>query len=139
MNIVNKKIFPGYFNLKFEMMSDGWTYWTDSTEVIVTGIEEEALQPLSFNLEQNYPNPFNPSTNIRFRIPASTAGGSDFGFVSLKVFDILGNEVATLVNEEKKPGNYKVEFDGSNLSSGVYFYQLTASSFIQTKKMILLH
>jgi hypothetical protein len=91
----------------------------------------------SFILEQNYPNPFNPSTNIGFRI-------SDFGFVSLKVYDVLGNEVATLVNEEKLAGIYEVEFIAVgtsrdlSLASGVYFYQLKSGKFIQIKKMILL-
>jgi hypothetical protein len=88
-----------------------------------------------FNLEQNYPNPFNPSTNIRFRI-------SDFGFVSLKLFDVLGNEVAILVSEEKQPGDYEIEFNSSSIkhlpSSGIYFYQFRAGSFTDTKKMILL-
>ena len=85
----------------------------------------------SFFLEQNYPNPFNPTTNIKFYI-------SDFGFVSLKLFDVLGNEIKTLVSEEKPAGNYNVQFDGSRLASGIYFYQLKAGNFIETRKMILL-
>lgn len=84
-----------------------------------------------FNLFQNYPNPFNPTTNIRFRI-------SDFGFVSLKVYDVLGNEIVSLVNEEKAEGDYNVNFDASGLSSGIYFYRLQAGSFVETKKMILM-
>jgi hypothetical protein len=87
--------------------------------------------PNDFSLSQNYPNPFNPITNIEFRI-------ADFGFVSLKVYDVLGNEIATLVNEEKPAGEYEVEFDGSELTSGIYFYKLTAGAFTQTRKMILL-
>ena len=92
--------------------------------------------PEEFILYQNYPNPFNPSTNIGYRI-------SDGGFVSLKVYDVLGNEITTLVSEEKQTGNYEVEFNVAQvsrpeISSGVYFYQLKASSFIQTKKMLLL-
>jgi hypothetical protein len=103
---------------------------------IITSVKDDSDQPEEFYLSQNYPNPFNPSTNIGFRI-------SDFGFVSLKVYDVLGNEVATLVNEEKPAGAYEVEFniysgEGRNLSSGVYFYQLKANSFVETKKMILL-
>ena len=81
-------------------------------------------------MEQNYPNPFNPVTNLEFGI-------SDLGFVSLKVFDILGKEIATLVNEKLNPGNYKVEFDGSGLTSGVYFYRIEAGEFVDTKRMIL--
>ena len=106
---------------------------------IVT-VEDEIPIVSNFKLEQNYPNPFNPSTNIGFRI-------SDFGFVTLKVYDILGNEVATLVNEELSPGEYEVEFSAESPkgagsikypASGIYFYQLSAGQFIQTKKMVLL-
>jgi uncharacterized delta-60 repeat protein len=97
-----------------------------------TGVEEEYENSLkSFRLEQNYPNPFNPTTNFEFRI-------ASFGFVSLKVFDVLGKEVATLVNEEKPAGNYKIAFDASGLSSGVYFYKLQSGNFVESKKMILL-
>ena len=87
-----------------------------------------------FKLNQNYPNPFNPSTKISWQVPKD-------GFQSLKVYDILGNEIANLVNEYRPAGEYEVEFNSStgikNLPSGIYFYQLKAGSFIQTKKMIL--
>lgn len=85
----------------------------------------------SFTLYQNYPNPFNPTTKIGFRI-------ADFGFVSLKVYDVLGNEIGTLINEEKSAGIYEVNFDASRLPSGLYFYTLNAGGFSETKKMILL-
>jgi len=99
---------------------------------LVTGIESESLQiPEGFSLAQNYPNPFNPTTTIQFQIANST-------FVNLKVYDILGSEVATLVNEEKPTGTFKASFDGSNLASGVYFYQLKAGDFVSTKKLLLL-
>jgi photosystem II stability/assembly factor-like uncharacterized protein len=91
-------------------------------------------EPDEFILYQNYPNPFNPTTNIRFQV-------SDFGFVSLKIYDILGNTVATLVNEEKPTGEYEVNFSSKlnyQIQSGVYFYQLIAGGFVQTKKMVLL-
>ncbi len=84
-----------------------------------------------FALLQNYPNPFNPTTSIQYQIPANI-------FVTLKVFDILGKEVASLINEEKTSGVYTISFDGSSLSSGVYFYQINAGNFHQTKKFILL-
>jgi hypothetical protein len=84
-----------------------------------------------FSLHQNFPNPFNPSTSMQYTIGSRQ-------FVTLKVYDLLGREVATLVNEEKPAGEYEVEFDGSNLPSGIYFYQLKAGSFVETKKMILL-
>jgi hypothetical protein len=93
--------------------------------------ENEVSSPEGFVLYQNYPNPFNPTTNIGFRI-------SDGGFVSLKVYDVLGNEIASLVNEELPSGEYEVEFTSNDLTSGIYFYQLLAGSFVETKKMILL-
>lgn len=123
-------IFPGYFNLKAEMSVDGWTYWTDSI-TIVTSVEDEIQKPIAFKLEQNYPNPFNPSTSIQYAV-------SNNQFVSLKVYDIIGNEIETLINEEKPAGTYEVEFNAEKLTSGVYFYQLRAGNFIDTKKMILL-
>jgi hypothetical protein len=97
----------------------------------------------NYSLKQNYPNPFNPSTKIRFTIsPARTElyAGGDLRFTILKVYDVLGNEVATLVNEEKPAGNYEVEFSINNLqlTSGVYFYRLKAGEYLETKKMILL-
>ena len=94
--------------------------------------------PEEFKLEQNYPNPFNPTTNLEFGIP-SVRGKSNLEFVSLKVYDVLGNEVSTLVNEKKNAGRYEVEFDGSNFPSGIYFYSLTVDGIvIDTKRMILL-
>ncbi|MBK6772401.1 MAG: SBBP repeat-containing protein [Ignavibacteria bacterium] len=87
--------------------------------------------PEEYSLSQNYPNPFNPATNLEFGI-------SDLGFVSLKVYDILGKEIITLVNEKLSPGNYKVEFDGRGLTSGVYFYRLNTGEFTDTKRMILI-
>ncbi|MBK9097334.1 MAG: T9SS type A sorting domain-containing protein [bacterium] len=87
--------------------------------------------PTNYELSQNYPNPFNPNTVISYKLPVT-------GNVTLKVYDILGNEVGTLVNENKEPGTYEVEFQSNNLTSGVYIYQLNSSEFVQTKKMLLL-
>jgi hypothetical protein len=87
--------------------------------------------PTAFELYQNYPNPFNPTTNIGFRIV-------DGGFISLKVYDILGNEVATVVDEEKPAGTYEVKFNATELSSGIYFYQLITGTYVSTKSMILI-
>ena len=95
-------------------------------------VEQDLKQPIEFILEQNYPNPFNPTTVISYQLPIS----SD---VSLYVFDILGNELASLVDEYKPAGGYQVEWNASNYPTGVYFYQLKAGSFVETKKMILLH
>ncbi len=86
---------------------------------------------LKFLLKQNYPNPFNPSTQIKYLIPKSS-------FVTIKVYDIVGREVATLINEEKPEGIYKVEFNGSNLASGIYFYKIEAGNYSAVKKMILM-
>ena len=88
-------------------------------------------QPAQFMLYQNYPNPFNTSTKIRFQV-------SNFEFVNLKVYDVLGNEVATLVNEEKAAGIYEVEFNAEGLPSGIYFYQIKAGNFVKNNKMVLL-
>jgi len=94
-------------------------------------VDNENSAADSYELYQNYPNPFNPSTKIEYRI-------SDRSFVSLKVYNILGDEVATLVNEEKSSGVYNVNFDAAGLSSGMYLYKLQAGSFVEMKKMILL-
>lgn len=94
-------------------------------------VDSEFELPQKFYLSQNYPNPFNPTTNIEFQI-------ADGGFVSLKVYDVLGNEIATLIEEYKSPGNYSVNFDATGLTSGIYFYTLNTGYFVQTKKMILL-
>jgi hypothetical protein len=105
-------------------------------DVVIVSTDDEQLIPNEFSLKQNYPNPFNPSTNIQYSVGSRQ-------FVSLKVYDIIGNEIATLVNAEKPAGVYKVEFsshsgEARNLPSGVYFYQLKTNTFVQTKKMLLL-
>ncbi|MCO6446366.1 MAG: T9SS type A sorting domain-containing protein [Ignavibacteriota bacterium] len=99
----------------------------------VSGISEENFQqiPENFSLSQNYPNPFNPSTTIRFELPESD-------IVTLKIFNILGEEVSTLVNTELKAGKHEYQFNANNLSSGIYFYRIQAGSFTETKKMILI-
>jgi len=96
----------------------------------VTGVEKEYNSLDKFELYQNYPNPFNPITNIGFRI-------TEFGFISLKVYDLLGKEIAALINEEKPAGNYSVHFDGEGLGSGIYFCKIIAGGYYQSKKMIL--
>ncbi|MBI5463924.1 MAG: T9SS type A sorting domain-containing protein, partial [Ignavibacteriales bacterium] len=96
-----------------------------------TGIESISSEiPSSFELRQNYPNPFNPTTTIRFSLPQRE-------FVTLKVFDVLGREVATPVNGELNAGEHTVVLEAKSLASGVYFYQLRAAGFIQTKKMLI--
>lgn len=103
---------------------------------IAVSVGDEINPPDEFKLLQNYPNPFNPATKIKYSIPA--AGSAKYVSSILKVYDVLGREVATLVNGIKAPGNYEVIFDGSNLSSGIYFYKLTAGGFSSVKKMMLL-
>ena len=105
----------------------------DGTFSYSNEVEVDVNVPIKFSLEQNYPNPFNPSTSIQYAISSKQ-------FVTLKVFDLLGREVATLVNEEKTAGSYEIEFGVKSLelSSGIYFYKLQAGSFVETKKMILL-
>jgi N-acetylneuraminic acid mutarotase len=94
-------------------------------------VSNESEIPDNYYLKQNYPNPFNPSTKISYSIP-------ELSFITLRVYDVLGNEIATLVNEEKTTGSYEVDFVATDLPSGVYFYQLKAGSFVETKKMVLM-
>jgi len=132
------------FKIRFQLITDaveprdGW--YIDDIEIFVytiTSIQESDEIVFSYALEQNYPNPFNPTTKIKFSIP-------EVGITTLKIYDILGSEIVTLINEERNAGKYKVEFDATNFPSGVYFYQLrvyTAGGgvgFIQTKKMVLI-
>jgi hypothetical protein len=107
--------------------------WVRVLDEIISDVSEEPgnATPISFSLMQNYPNPFNPTTQIKFVIPKSS-------FVNLKVFDVLGNEVASLVNEEKPAGSYEVEFNATALPSAIYFYRIQAGEFVETKKMVLM-
>jgi hypothetical protein len=97
---------------------------------LVFAQESDISTPNDFSLEQNFPNPFNPTTVIRWQLPVTSE-------VSFKVYNILGNEVAAIINKELPAGNYEVEYDASNLPSGIYFYTLTANDFSETKKMTL--
>jgi hypothetical protein len=110
-------------------------YWVDARVIysLITDVNDkrQSGSPEGFFLSQNFPNPFNPSTTISYQIPEP-------GFVSLKVFDVLGNEIATLVNEEKPAGNYEFNFDGTQLTSGIYFYRIVWDNFSETKKMSLI-
>ena len=153
-NAVNEWTF-GYFDLtaaagqtveigfRADAANSVWSYlYLDDISILtsLTGVDNNPLPPQEFMLAQNYPNPFNPTTTIKYEIPiVETLRATS---VLLKVYDVLGNEVATLVNEEKQPGSYEVEFQSAvgnrQLASGVYFYQLRAGNFVQTKKFILL-
>ncbi len=131
------------FNLLIESV------YSPERQVTIVLVEDENTIPKEYSLSQNYPNPFNPSTKIRFSIPASLDGESRF--VTIKIYDLLGRELVTLVNENKKPGNYEVAFNAQNLPSGIYLYRITAlagssgrsdklnpGEFIQVKKMTLI-
>jgi hypothetical protein len=100
---------------------------------IISGINDYPINVsnMDYKLDQNYPNPFNPATKITFQIP-------ELSFVTLKVYDVLGNEIRSLVSEEKPPGSYEIEFNASELSSGIYFYQIKGEAYIETKKMVLI-
>ena len=119
------------FNENAEVTLPAWGYRVYEIGSGITGIEDETSLPEEFILYQNYPNPFNPGTSIRYAVGSRK-------FVSLKVYDILGNEVAALVNEEKPEGDYEVTFNASALASGVYFYNLIAANYTASKKMMLL-
>ncbi len=119
-----------------EIVTDNLTYGAAISLDLVSftgniiGIKNNEM-PVKYELSQNYPNPFNPSTTINYSIKQS-------GLVTLKVYDVLGKEVETLVNEVKSSGSYNVNFDGTNLSNGVYFYKIEVGDFAAIKKMILL-
>jgi aminopeptidase N len=107
-----------------------------ATTLKATGIQPEDLTTIRFELEQNYPNPFNPTTHIQFSVPGAHQPSGQF--VSLKVFDMLGKEVATLLHATINPGRYTVHWDAGTLPSGVYLYRLQAGQFVETKKLVLL-
>ncbi len=106
---------------------------TDFEVPVVVSVKDEESFPTKFVLEQNYPNPFNPSTTISYSVPASLQQN-----ITLKVYDVLGRKVATLVNEQQPAGNYSVTFNATNLTSGIYFYKLQSGNFVENKKMILI-
>jgi len=110
--------------------TDGGYTWTNN--IILSNQETENSSVINqFSLSQNYPNPFNPTTSLQYTV-------GSLQFVTIKVYDLLGREIATLINEEKPAGEYEVEFDGSGLTSGIYFYRIQAGSYSETRKMVLL-
>lgn len=120
----------GYDQINLHNISPGAT--NVNLNYTLSDVKERASGiPVSYTISQNYPNPFNPTTNINYDLPNES-------FVNIKVYNDLGQEVMTLVNKEQKAGKYVVSFNATNLSSGIYFYKITANNFIQTKKMILL-
>jgi hypothetical protein len=116
----------------------GYLYLKTHTQLFRKGDISSLLIPESFSLSQNFPNPFNPSTTIKYSIPFVGARYSASPIVLLKIYDVLGSEIATLVNEEKAPGNYEIVFNGVNLPSGIYFYKMSCGNFSETKKLVLM-
>jgi hypothetical protein len=116
--------------------TEGFSVWKRALSELLSVRSINNSIPDEFNLFQNYPNPFNPTTTIRFDIQPSLRGEGGRG-VRLIVYDILGREVATLVNEQLKPGTYEVEFDGSIYTSGIYFYKLITNDYVESKRMVL--
>lgn len=141
---VNKVFNVGSYNLKITYKNNNSDESSFSNKLVFAINQPDSINqpdtiksdstvilPSEYILFQNYPNPFNPSTTLSFLIPKTN-------FVKLKVYDLLGRELETLLNEEKSPGNYKVEFNGEKYSSGIYFYRIQAGSFTETKKLILM-
>lgn len=124
-SFIDKNVEAGHYSYRLKQVDfDGNFEYSEIVEVFVNA-------PCNFSLSQNYPNPFNPSTTIKYSIPTTE-------FVTLKIYDLFGQEVSTLVNEQKPQGIYIVNFDGSNLASGIYLYKITAGNFVDSKKFILL-
>ncbi len=130
--ITNSNSLIDTINFKINIYSYGTLCWQDSTVSMIVGLENsERAIPKEFTLHQNYPNPFNPTTTIEFSLPKASN-------VTLKIFNILGEELAMLVSDRLAAGTYQYEWDASNLASGVYLYRLQASDFVETKKMVLM-
>ncbi len=163
--VVEKKKLDGLFWYPWNRVSTSYTNWLSkdrydssgadrwsvvrqfSQYVSITGVQEKDTRPTSFSLLQNYPNPFNPTTSFEFSVATLSRRDlvllnqdgriGNVEFVSLKVFDVLGREVATLVNEVRPAGVYTIRWDASSLPSGVYFYRLRAGNYVETKKLVL--
>jgi hypothetical protein len=131
---VNDQYGNRVYSIFFVDAQNGWLT-TSGTQICrytgTTNVDDDINSVNEFKLEQNYPNPFNPSTSIHYTIGSSQ-------FVRLKVYNVLGDEIVTLVDENKSAGSYQVDFNASSLTSGVYFYQLKSGSHLETRKMILM-
>jgi hypothetical protein len=133
---INISAVNGHVRPIWTSTANGGTIYTAIVDSIYIGINKISnIVPSSFSLHQNYPNPFNPTTKIKFAIPSNVR--SQTSDVKLIIYDIQGREITTLVNEQIQPGTYEVTFDGSQYSSGIYFYELRAGNFRDTKRMLL--
>ena len=141
-SVVTDTLYSSGNSVNLDGIPSNLDQWNFGENFIVTVIdqpvklEKENLLPDEFVLYQNYPNPFNPRTKIKFTIQSNVK--REMSNVTLRIYDILGKELATLVNEEKPAGKYEVEFNANELTSGIYFYQLSAGNFSEIKKMVLL-
>ncbi len=108
----------------------GGGFWYQISEILLTGLDDTFIIPEDFELRQNYPNPFNPSTTIVFALPKAVK-------VQLRIYDVLGRMVATLVNEQMQAGQYEIKFEARGLPTGLYFYRIQADKFVETRKMLL--
>jgi hypothetical protein len=125
----NNKISFGISDKVIFKTNNGWQTYTNLFNI--SDVSKEVKVEINFSLQQNYPNPFNPSTKIKYNIPSA-------GNVTIKVFDVLGEEVKTLVDEYKDAGSYEADFFANDLSSGIYFYRIVSSGYNEIKKMVLL-
>ncbi|NWG29742.1 MAG: T9SS type A sorting domain-containing protein [Ignavibacteriaceae bacterium] len=124
-SFIDKNLLGGKYNYRLKQIDFDGTFENSNA------VEVEVTSPTTFSLEQNYPNPFNPTTKISWQSPVGS-------HQILKIYDVLGNEVATLVDEYREAGSYSVEFNAGNLTSGMYVYRLSTNNFVDTKKLILL-
>ncbi|MEI7485675.1 MAG: T9SS type A sorting domain-containing protein [Ignavibacteriota bacterium] len=132
ISLVMLLLLPVLLHAQFSGGNGRGDYMLQSLANPLTGSENVSTTvPGAYSLEQNFPNPFNPTTNINFSVAKT-------GFVKIVVFDVLGREVQTLVNEKMNAGSYEVSFNGSSLYSGIYFYKISAGEFSQVKKMVLI-
>lgn len=131
MTLQNIQLPAGKHSLMIQFLSGGYNLNYFMFSLNATGVKNEKNHKFTFNLNQNFPNPFNPTTEIKYSIPSRS-------FVTLKVYNILGNEVRTLVNENKEAGEYSINFNAGSLPSGVYFYRIAAGNYTDLRKMVLL-
>ena len=137
--LTNQAVYSLTLNNSYIFAGTGNGVWREQYSETATNVKNLKEAPSGFILEQNYPNPFNPSTTIKYNLPSSLQGErSGERFVTLKIYNLLGKVVATLVNEQQEPGNYEVKFNGTNLPSGVYLYRLQAGNLVSAKKLMLL-
>jgi hypothetical protein len=125
---IGESVIGNNTNANYKQQTGFWYVYQQSD---ITSVEDEELLPTVFKLEQNYPNPFNPSTKIKFAVPEKSN-------VLIKIYDILGSEVETLVNKEMDAGWYDKDFNAAGLSSGIYLFRMEAGNYVNTKKMIYL-